>query len=52
MEAIIKQGNGRGESPVKKEILDISFNDENIINDQRIINLIQGEKTWLLMPLR
>ena len=29
---------------VKKEILKISFNDENIINDQRIINLIQTDK--------
>ena len=33
-----------GNVTVKKEILDISFNDENIINDQRIINLIQADK--------
>ena len=33
-----------GDITVKKEILNISFNAENIINDQRIINLIQADK--------
>ena len=33
-----------GDVTVKKEILNISFYDENIINDQRIINLIQADK--------
>jgi len=37
---LLKEGN----VTVKKEILNISFYDENIINDQRIINLIQADK--------
>ena len=37
---LLKEGN----VTVKKEILNISFYDGNIINDQRIINLIQADK--------
>ena len=34
----------KGNITVKKEILNISFNDENIINDQRIIDLVRVDK--------
>ena len=34
----------KGNITVKKEILNISFNDENIINNQRIIDLVRVEK--------